>query len=166
MPLSQLRYLQVTYRDFEGEDRLGELIVHYEVSREIVEIFKQLYQAGYPIRKMVPVSHYRGSDWHSIEADNSSAFNCRKVAGTDRWSKHAYGKAIDINPLENPYISYSGKITHQASLKYRSRVHNVETPEDQAVLLREDEVVKLFKSYGWKWGGDWRTIKDYQHFEK
>jgi len=165
--LSDLRYLRLAYIDYNGRDRKGEMIVHKSVSQEVVSIFRELYTVGYPIYKMELVSNYKGSDWQSIEADNSSAFNCRKATGSGKWSKHAYGKAIDINPIENPYISSSGRIAHKASQKYRQRVHhNRDNPSDRAVLLKYDEATQIFKRHGWRWGGDWSRTKDYQHFYK
>jgi poly-gamma-glutamate synthesis protein (capsule biosynthesis protein) len=164
--LKDLRYLTLSYQDFNGNTKMGEMIVHKEVASEVKEIFKALYKTGYPIRKMHLVSDYKGSDWQSIEADNTSAFNCRKATGSKNWSKHSYGKAIDLNSIENPYISRSGHISHKASQKYRKRAHTKNTAADKAVLLKNGKVVKLFKRYGWKWGGDWSGVKDYQHFSK
>ena len=83
-----------------------------------------------------------------------------------KWSKHSYGKAIDINPIENPYISRKGYISHKASLTYRKRVHKKSTSADKALLLKNDKATKIFKKYGWIWGGDWSGVKDYQHFSK
>jgi hypothetical protein len=162
----------MSHLDFKGQTVQGEIVVHKEVADEVVQIFKALYEAGYPIRQMRLVSDFGGSDWQSIEADNTSAFNCRKATGSRKWSKHSYGKAIDINPIENPYIARNGRngrngrIAHKASQQYRKRVHRVDSYADRAVLLRGDRAVKLFKSYGWKWGGEWRYVKDYQHFSK
>ena len=164
--LQNLRYLRLQHIDFKGHDVMGELIVHEEVAEEVVSIFKILYAVGYPIHQMKLVSNYKGSDWQSIEADNTSAFNCRKATGSNKWSKHSYGKAIDINPIENPYISRKGRISHKASLKYRKRIHKNESFEDRAVLLKNDKATKTFKKYGWKWGGDWIAVKDYQHFSR
>ncbi|MDQ1324884.1 MAG: Peptidase 4 protein [Campylobacterota bacterium] len=161
-----LRYIRLSYWDFQGKSRVGELIVHQDVSSEIVKIFEALYQIRYPIKQMRLVSDYNGNDWRSIEADNTSAFNCRHIGGTQRWSKHAYGEAIDINPLENPYISAKGYISHKASLKYKKRRHQNQTPEDRALLLSSDPATKIFKRYGWRWGGDFVSEKDYQHFAK
>jgi len=166
VPLKDLRYLRLTYRDFNGRDARGEMIVHKEVASEVTRIFGELYEAGYPIRKMRLVSDYKGSDWQSIEADNTSAFNCRKATGSRHWSKHSYGKAIDLNSIENPYISRSGHISHKASQQYRKRLHRKHTVADKAVLLKSDKAVHIFKKYGWKWGGDWAGVKDYQHFSK
>ena len=166
VPLENLRYLKLTHIDFNGKTKMGEIIVHKNVAHEVTEIFEELYTIGYPVRKMKLVSNYKGSDWQSIEADNTSAFNCRSATGSKKWSKHSYGKAIDINPIENPYIARSGRISHKASLKYRKRVHKNSTLADKAVLLKNDKATKIFKKYGWKWGGDWSGVKDYQHFSK
>ena len=145
---------------------MGEIIVHKDVAQEVKAIFAELYEIEYPIRKMRLVSEYKGSDWQSIESDNTSAFNCRKATGSKNWSKHSYGKAIDINPIENPYISRSGRISHKASQQYRKRTHKKNTAADKAVLLKNDKATKVFKKYGWIWGGDWSGVKDYQHFSK
>ncbi len=165
--LNDLRYLRLPYIGFDGKEHRGEMIVHKAVAREVTEIFETLYRMEYPIRQMRLVSDFGGSDWQSIEADNTSAFNCRNATGSKKWSKHSYGKAIDLNPIENPYIARSGRIVHKASLKYRKRVrHRNLHPADRAVLLKDDAVVRLFKRYGWQWGGDWHGVKDYQHFSK
>jgi len=164
--LHDLRYLRMTHIDFRGKNVVGEIIVHKDVSVEVTKIFKSLYTIGYPVKKMRLVSDYKGNDWQSIEADNTSAFNCRKATGSKNWSKHSYGKAIDINPIENPYISRSGRISHKESLKYRKRVHKNSTLADKAVLLKNDRATRTFKKYRWKWGGDWPGVKDYQHFSK
>ncbi len=164
--LNDLRYLRIGYLDFNGQSKEGELIVHKDVSVEVTKIFEALYEMDYPIKKMRLVSDYKANDWQSIEADNTSAFNCRNATGSKKWSKHSYGKAIDINPIENPYISRSGRISHKESLQYRKRVHKKSTSADKAVLLKNDKATKIFKKYGWKWGGDWSKVKDYQHFSK
>ncbi|MBN2825883.1 MAG: M15 family metallopeptidase [Campylobacterales bacterium] len=164
--LDDLRYVEVAYHDFKGNYQIGELIVHRSVAKETVNIFRELFAIGYPIRKMELVSNYSGSDFASIEADNTSAFNCRFIGGTKRWSNHAFGKALDINPLENPYVNKRGTTSHKRSVLYLKRVHKNASSEDIAMLLPNDKATKIFKKYGWIWGGDWRTIKDYQHFEK
>ena len=161
-----LRYIRLKHRNFYSSEKMGELIVHKDVAKEVVEIFRELYEVGYPIRQMRLVSDFRGSDWQSIEADNTSAFNCRKATGSKKWPKHSYGKAIDLNSIENPYISRTGSIVHIKSLQYRKRVHKSNTAADKAVLLKNDKAVRIFKKYGWKWGGDWLRVKDYQHFSK
>jgi len=168
VPLRDLRYLRMTYRGFDGKDHTGEMIVHRSIAPEVTKIFGELYRTGYPIHRMRLVSDYRASDFDSIEADNTSAFNCRPVTGGTKWSRHSYGKAIDINPIENPYISRNGHIAHKASLRYgiKGRKHRSNAPKDKAILLRNDPAVRLFKQRGWRWGGDWHSIKDYQHFDK
>ena len=166
--LTNLRYIQVDYLNFTKNISRGEIIVHKDVAEEVVAIFEELYNMNYAINQMHLVSDFNGDDWKSIEADNTSAFNCRPTTGNKKkWSKHAYGKAIDINPIANPYISKTGHISHNASQRYRKRVHkNLSNLEDRALLLKSDPATIAFKSYGWKWGGDWNSIKDYQHFVK
>ena len=168
--LNDLRYLQIVYIDFKGETKTGEMIVHKSVAQDVTQIFETLYAWKYPIKKMNLISDYMGSDFQSIEADNTSAFNCRHLTGNKKkWSNHAYGKAIDINPIENPYVSRKGTSIHKASLKFVPpfRKHkNISIPSDHAMLLKGDPVVKLFKDFGWRWGGDWKPIKDFQHFDK
>jgi len=164
VPLKDLRYLRIRHLNFKGKTVMGEMIVHKSVAHEVIHVFDELYDIGYPVQKMMLVSDYEGNDWQSIESGNTSAFNCRNATGSKKWSKHSYGKAIDINPIENPYIARSGRISHKVSLKYRKRVHKKDTYADIAVLLKRDKAVKIFKKYGWKWGGDWSGVKDYQHF--
>ncbi len=166
VPIKDLRYLKIPYKNFYGQRRVGEMIVHKDVANQVIDIFSKLYQKNYPIRQMRLVSDFGADDWHSIEADNTSAFNCRPVTGGKKWSNHSYGRAIDINPLENPYISRSGKIAHKLSLQYRNRVRHGNTPQQRALILKNDYIVKLFHSKGWRWGGDWHSVKDYQHFDK
>jgi len=164
--LSSLRYLRLKYIGFDKKEHTGELVVNKSVVNDVKAIFRELYNSKYPIRKMQLVSNYAGSDFASIEADNTSAFNCRPVDGTNRWSKHAYGKAIDINPIENPYVSKSGHTAHKSSYKYLTRAHLNDNANFKALILGSDKIVKIFKKYGWRWGGDWRCCKDYQHFDK
>ena len=112
------------------------------------------------------VSNYNGSDFASIEADNTSAFNCRFVDGTHKWSNHSYGRAIDINPIENPYVSNSGHTSHKKSYKFVNRVRKNSSAAYKAMILKSDKIVAIFKKYGWRWGGAWNCCKDYQHFDK
>lgn len=164
--LDELRAVNVKYLGFDEQERTGELIVHESVAQEVAQIFQELYSANYPINKMEPIRMYGGSDWHSIEADNSSAFNCRNATGSKHFSKHAYGLAIDLNPIENPYVFASGKSSHKASALYLDRSKILTTPQGKAVLKKRSEAVQIFKRYGWKWGGDFAKEKDYQHFYK
>jgi poly-gamma-glutamate synthesis protein (capsule biosynthesis protein) len=165
--LTNLRYLQMNHLNFNGGVSSGEMIVHKDVAEEVVFIFEDLFKMNYAIDSIKLVSDFKGNDWQSIEAGNTSAFNCRKATGSKNWSKHSYGKAIDINPIENPYIARSGHISHKASEKYRKRRHkNLNNLADRALLLTDDYATMAFKNYGWKWGGDWSGVKDYQHFAK
>lgn len=163
VPLKDLRYITITYKNFNDQDKIGEMIVHKSISREVREIFAELYANDYRIRQMKLSSYFGGDDDASMKADNTSAFNCRLMTNGSKWSKHSYGKAIDINPLENPYISKSGKVYPASAKKY---ANNRANSKNRAIIVGNDTIVRLFKSYGWKWGGDWKSIKDYQHFEK
>jgi D-alanyl-D-alanine carboxypeptidase len=158
--LRELRLLTLSYSGFDGRSRTGRLIVHRDVAQELVQVFRDLYAARFPIRRMVPVDAYGGSDFRSIEADNTSAFNCRFVEGTARWSNHAYGRAIDVNPIENPYVS-GGRTAHAPSRPYMSR-----TPRRRGMAFEGGALVRAFDRIGWGWGGRWSSVKDYQHFSE
>jgi D-alanyl-D-alanine carboxypeptidase len=156
--LRDLRLLQLSYWGFDGKPRTGRLIVHRNAARDLVRAFTDLYAARFPIRRMVPVDAYEGSDFRSIEADNTSAFNCRYVEGTRRWSNHAYGTAIDVNPIENPYVS-GGRTSHPASRPYLDR-----SRRRSGMAYEGGALVRAFDRIGWGWGGRWSSVKDYQHF--
>ena len=156
--LRDLRLLTLSHWGFDGRARTGRLIVHREVARKLVRVFRDLYAARFPIRRLVPVDAYGGSDFRSIEADNTSAFNCRYVEGTTRWSNHAYGTAIDVNPIENPYVS-GGRTSHRASRPYLDR-----SRRRPGVAYESGALVRAFDRIGWGWGGRWTSVKDYQHF--
>ncbi|MGD9697251.1 MAG: M15 family metallopeptidase [Thermoleophilia bacterium] len=156
--LSQLRHVSLPYIDFRGRPRRGALVVHNSVAGQVVTVFRALYEARFPIRRMRPIQAYGGSDFRSIEADNTSAFNCRYVDGTTRWSEHAGGRAIDVNPIENPYVS-GGRTSHRASVPYVSR-----TPYRKGMAVEGRVLVRAFDAAGWGWGGRWSGDKDYQHF--
>ena len=156
--LADLRQVWVRHWDFNGRARSGVLIVHEDAAADVVKVFRRLFAARFPVRRMRMVDAYRGSDYASIEADNTSAFNCRPVTGGGGWSEHAYGRAIDINPIENPYVS-GGTTSHRASIPYldRSRVR-------PGMAVEGGALVRAFDAVGWGWGGRWSGIKDYQHF--
>jgi hypothetical protein len=158
VPLGDLRLLRVSYHGFDGRTRTGRLIVHRDVAREVLSVFRRLYAARFPIRRLVPVDAYGGSDFRSIEADNTSAFNCRYVDGTTRWSEHAYGRAIDVDPIENPYVS-GGTTPHRASERYLDRSRH-----RRGMAYEGGALVRVFDAIGWGWGGRWSPVKDYQHF--
>jgi hypothetical protein len=158
VPLRDLRVVTARYVGFDGDVHGGRLIVHRDVAADVASVLGRLYAARFPIRRMVPVDAYGASDFRSIEADNTSAFNCRNVDGTTRWSEHAYGRAIDVNPIENPYVS-GGRSSHAASGSYIDR-----TPCRRGMACPGNVLVRAFKGIGWGWGGDWTGVKDYQHF--
>jgi hypothetical protein len=157
--LDALRALHIPYWDFHGRRRLGELVVHRDAVDAMRTVFATLYAKRFPIRRMRPVDDYRGDDYTSIEADNTSAFNCRAATGQTRWSQHAYGRAIDVNPIENPYVYPNGTTVHAASRPYldRSRVRT-------GMALAGGPLVRAFASVGWGWGGSWASPRDLQHF--
>ena len=162
--LSDLRYLQVLHYNKEGEVLKGELICHQSISEDLLTIFRELYKAKYPIERMVLVDEYGADDEASMQANNSSAFNFRYVTGTKSLSRHSRGMAIDINPLYNPYVRQrNGRIIVEPT--------NAEACVDRTKdfpykIVKDDLCYRLFKKYGFTWGGDWKNSKDYQHFEK
>jgi hypothetical protein len=156
--LRDLRVISARHWKFDGSVRTGRLIVHRDVAADVASVLRRLYAARFPIRRMVPVDAYGASDFRSIEADNTSAFNCRYVEGTTRWSEHAYGRAIDLNPIENPYVS-GGRTSHRASRPYIDR-----TPCRRGMACPGNVVVRAFQAIGWGWGGYWSGVQDYQHF--
>ena len=159
--LRDLRLLRLSYWGFDGRSRIGRLIVHRDVAVKMRQVFRDLYAARFPIRRMVPVDAYGGSDFRSIEADNTSAFNCRFVEGTRRWSNHAFGRAIDVNPIENPYVS-GGSTAHAASRPYVDRARR-----RPGMAFEGGALVRAFDRIGWGWGGRWASsVKDYQHFSE
>jgi hypothetical protein len=152
-----LRRVEVTHRGFDGLDHQGVLIVHADHARAIVDVFSQLYAAGFPIERMQPVDAYGGSDDASMAANNTSAFNCRQVTGGTRYSEHSYGWAIDVNPVQNPYVRGT------TVLPPAGRDHLDRSPAPGRIIAG-DGTVAAFASIGWSWGGAWTTLKDYQHF--
>ncbi|ADG86846.1 M15 family metallopeptidase [Thermobispora bispora] len=157
----ELRKITMTHWGFDGKVHTGELVVHESVAEDVVSVFRTLFGYRFPIRRMEPIDVYKGSDYDSIEADNTSAFNCRPATGSTRWSEHAYGRAIDLNPRENPYVYADGSNAHRNADAYVKRpLHK------PGVINAGDRVVRAFESIGWGWGGYWSGAKDYQHFSK
>ncbi len=165
IPLKQLRYLRVRYIDFEGNEQNGEMIVNKKIAKRTLKVFYRLYKMKYPIQQMVLVDEYNADDEASMAANNTSAFNYRTIANTNRLSKHSLGMAIDINPRVNPYITSYG-IAPANSEVYRERnVAKCRGKYKKYMIHHGDKVYKVFKKYGFSWGGDWKNSKDYQHFE-
>ena len=157
--LGQLRYLRIGYWGFDGRAHLGEMVVNASVVSALRRVFADLFGARFPIRRMRLVDRYGGSDYASIQADNTSAFNCRDATGSSHWSEHAYGLAIDINPIENPYVYANGTTAHPASDPYLDR-SNVRP----GMAVAGGTLVQAFTAIGWGWGGRWPAPTDYQHF--
>lgn len=158
--LDELRRVRIGYVGFDSRIMQGELVVHRAIAEEVSEIFRELLAAGYPIRSVSVVDRYQADDTASMNADNTSAFNYRPVAGSTSLSKHSYGIAIDINPVENPYIKGS-TLSPQGGKLYADR-----TLVLPGMIIPGDPCHLAFIRRGWTWGGDWKTMKDYQHFEK
>jgi poly-gamma-glutamate synthesis protein (capsule biosynthesis protein) len=163
VPLDDLRYLRVSYVGFDGDARTGDLVVHREVADDVVSVFRRLYAARWPIARMRLVDAYRGDDDLSMAADNTSAYNCRRVAGSTSWSEHAFGKAIDLNPVQNPYVR-SGSVDPPEGRRYADLDRSAGAPANPGVVREGDVVVRAFAEIGWEWGGNWASSKDYQHF--
>lgn len=157
---NDLRYLKLGYYDFDGHPQQGEMIVHQKVANEVVAIFKDLYKAKYPIQQILLVDEFNGDDNLSMANNNTSAFNYRYKTNGTTLSNHAYGLAIDINPLQNPYV-YKNSVLPEASKTFLDREYY-----QQGMILKDDICYTAFTSRGWSWGGDWQSLKDYQHFEK
>ncbi|MFC4908536.1 M15 family metallopeptidase [Actinomadura gamaensis] len=160
VPPSGLRMIVMNYWGMDGRPHPdGKLVVNASAASDLVKVFRKLFENKYPIRKMVPVDAYKGSDYDSIDDDNTSAFNCRNATGSDHWSQHAYGLAVDVNPCENPYVTASGHIDHDHCVKFGER-----SRRDPGLIHAGDATVKAFGSIGWGWGGSWDGTRDYQHF--
>lgn len=167
--ISDLRYLKVLHYNFAHEIQVGELIVNAELAQDFLEIFQELFEYEYEIHSMYLIDDFwtgegDSSDSASIEANNTSAFCYRAVTGGSALSNHAYGRAIDINPQQNPYVwYYDGQPawSHENANDYVDRSSGYEH-----VITHEDVCYQVFTAHGFAWGGDWNNPKDYQHFEK
>lgn len=174
MPLSNLRYLKVLYVGFDGKSHIGEIIVNQKIANKTKTVFLQLYRAKYQIKSMELIDDYykkRGedgnkADWRSMEANNTSAFNYRYITHTRNLSNHSWGRAIDLNPRQNPYsrkvngiwraIDHSPKLDKYAQNRSSAIPH---------VITKKDTAYKAFLKAGFFWGGNWSQTPDYQHFE-
>ncbi len=165
MRLSDLRYLRLSYVDDEKKEHVGEMVCNKAIAGDLVEIFRELYRQKYPIQRIRLIDDYEADDERSMRDNNSSCFCYRKVSGTTKLSKHAQGMAVDINTLYNPYVR-TGKDGHRivepaTATKYVDRRKSFPYKIEKGDLL-----YRLFLQHGFKWGGSWRTMKDWQHFEK
>lgn len=156
--------LRITHLDFEGRVQQGELDVARDVAPDLLEVFRELFELRFPIARVRPIHHYDGSDERSMEDNNTSAFNCRcKVGGADL-SLHAFGRAVDVNPVQNPYETASGLVLPEAGRPFARRDGRwVDAP---GVLTKDSPAVRAFESRGFGWGGRWNDPVDWQHFER
>jgi len=158
----RLRRVGVDYFGFDGQTHRGELIVHQDLVPDVIAIFEKLHRLRFPIEKIQTVDQYPAADDElSMEDNNTSAFNCRRLPGSSMWSEHAFGRAIDINPRLNPCVFASGKFQPQNAEPYLNR-HRA----DPGLIHSADPVVHAFAERRWQWGGYWKAVVDYQHFER
>ena len=163
----ELRYLKVLYYDFHGEVKEGELICNAAIADDLKEIFYTLYENKYPIEKIKLIDEYGGDDTASMTDNNTSCFNYRVVDGSTSLSKHALGCAIDINPYYNPYVVFHKNGSDQTYISPAGSEIYADRSQDFAYKIDENDLCyQLFKEHGFTWGGDWRSCKDYQHFQK
>lgn len=155
VPRSRLRYLQVTHVDVQGVIHRGEIVCHQDIADDLIDIFRVLYEARYPIERVRLIDDYDADDERSMQENNTSCFCFRPMTNGRRLSKHATGHAVDVNPRYNPYVGRDGTM------------RPVNAVADGAYTLHPgDTCHQLFRRHGFKWGGAWRTVKDYQHFER
>jgi D-alanyl-D-alanine carboxypeptidase len=157
---SRLRRVRVTYWGFDRRAHTGAFVANEDAVPALVHVFSRLYAVRFPIRRLRPIDAYGGNDERSLAADNTAAFNCRYVVGPGprRWSAHAYGEAIDVNPVENPYLE-GGRVHPRAGRSYLRR--SLVRP---GMATPGGPLVHIFAAVGWKWGGRWTGSPDYQHF--
>jgi hypothetical protein len=152
--------LHLGYVGFDGLDHVGTMVVNESVVTQVVEVFRELFAARFPIRSMVPEDAFHGHDPESMAADNTSGFNCRDAVapGPPQWSVHAFGEAIDVDPVENPYLE-GGQVQPAAGAPYLDR-----SDVRPGMAVWGGTLVDAFSSVGWYWGGRWTDSPDYQHF--
>lgn len=170
-----LRYIKVLHYNFRHQIQVGELVVNQAIAEDCRQIFMELFQEEYEINSMYLIDRYYEKDQArngeqvdicSINDDNTSAFHYRKIAGTEVLSNHAYGMAIDINPLENPYVKETDLQQTVASPYQDYNTYKDRTTQRAHMISKDDVCYRIFKSHGFQWGGEWNGNKDYQHFEK
>lgn len=163
VPREELRYLHILHVGFDNNTHEGELIVNKRIAEDVLDIFKELYKAGYQIEKVRLIDEYNAQDELSMRDNNSSAFNFRYISYSTTLSKHAMGLAVDINTLYNPYIKQvDGRLNIEPANAVNYVDRNRQFPHK---IDHQDLCYKLFTKYGFEWGGDWEDSKDYQHFE-
>ncbi len=164
VPLDGLRRLNVTFHRPDGTAATGALVVRAEAVDALSTALRGLWDAGYPIERMEPIERFHGDDDASMAANNTSAFNCRTIAHSAKLSQHAYGLAVDVNPLWNPWVRGGEGATRVAPPTGAPWADRSRT--DPGVLHGGDAAVSAFSAVGWRWGGAWQSTKDYQHFSR
>jgi hypothetical protein len=160
VPIEDLRMLTMDFWGFDGRIHRGEMVVNGKVSSDVLTVFGRLFDARFPIQRMELVDAYGADDDRSMAADNTSAFNCRSATGHPGvWSEHSYGWAIDIDPIQNPFVSSGGTVSPPAGSAYADR-----SRQSPGMIHAGDAVVRAFTAVGWGWGGSWSSVRDYQHF--
>ena len=165
MRRADLRYLRLSYVDAGKQEHVGEMVCNKAIANDLVEIFRELYRQQYPIQRIRLIDDYDGEDERSMRDNNTSCFCYRKVSGTTKLSKHATGMAVDVNTLYNPYV-HTGKngrriVEPATATRYVDRQQSFPYK-----IVKGDLLHRLFLQHGFRWGGSWRTMKDWQHFEK
>ncbi|MDR3665355.1 MAG: M15 family metallopeptidase [Ignavibacteriaceae bacterium] len=151
-----LKIIDVEYYSFDNKLHTGQVVIHKDLAKDIIEIFALIKEKKFPIKKVIPINYYHWSDESSMKDNNTSAFNYRVISGTRTFSAHALGRAIDINPFLNPQVK-NGKVFPKGA------IYNQYT---RGTLTRNSWLTHEFYKRGWRWGGDWKFTQDYQHFEK
>lgn len=163
--LPQLDTLHVLHIDFNGQSREGVIICNKAITKDLQEIFAELYRQRYPIEQIRPISEYNNNDESSMQANNTSCYCHRTIANSTKISKHASGLAIDINPLYNPCVRRmkNGSLHVEPST---AKPYVDRNKKFKYKITKHDLCYRLFIEHGFSWGGSWRSLKDYQHFEK
>jgi len=160
----RLVYLRIPYHDFSGRAQMGEMVVARSVAKKVLKAFTSIFdESDFTIHKMRLVSHYDGDDNRSMNDNNTSAFNCRLTTSGRRLSEHSFGMAIDINPVQNPYVRRNFTSPPAGRLFDRPKERRSDIP---GLITKGGFVTSAFAAIGWKWGGNWRYSKDYQHFSR
>ncbi len=162
---SDLRLVSVLHVDAKGDTKDGLLVCHRDIADDAVAIFRELYEAKYPIESIRLIDDFDGDDNRSMEANNTSCFNFRPAVGSSRLSKHATGHAIDINPRYNPYVK-TLKNDKQKILPANGKDYANRNKKFAYKIERNDACHKAFTKRGFRWGGAWKSLKDWQHFER
>lgn len=161
---SDLRYLHLLHYTEDGKIKLGEMICHKDIANALIDIFRELFNNHYPIERMQLIDDFDADDIKSMEHNNTTCFNFRVVAGSKKLSNHSMGKAVDINPLYNPYVKRRSNGTYKISPE-TGKAYTDRTKKFKYKIDHNDLAYKLFTKHGFRWGGNYRSLKDYQHFE-